>query len=277
MLYQPTVLDIERYVIVLVHIPKTGGSALSTPLFEHFGEDRCFVTTSTDKVGKIQPSRIRKLAWTTREALRKTLMWARGGEPRLSSFYSREQLERVIVFEGHYALGGEPRTSRKPIYITSVRHPVDRFLSNYYMAHDNRAQWAPGTRDRHPFWTYDLDRFVDYVYARRKWNDTNMQCRFLGGANRFEPARRAVDDRIFLAAPTNRLDDCLELLQPVLGLQPTVAPRSNVGHARQGKAPPSPETLAKIREMTSEDQLLFDYVSRVFDNLHREVTGARVA
>jgi hypothetical protein len=29
--------------------------------------------------------------------------------------------------------------------------------------------------------------------------------------------------------------------------------------------------------MTSEDQLLFDYVSRVFDNLHREVTGARVA
>jgi hypothetical protein len=104
-----------------------------------------------------------------------------------------------------------------------------------------------------------------------------MQCRFLGGANRFEPARRAVDDRIFLAAPTNRLDDCFELLQPVLGLQPTVAPRSNVGKVRQGKAPPSPETLAKIREMTSEDQLLFDYVSRVFDNLHREVTGARVA
>ena len=156
-----------------------------------------------------------------------------------------------------------------------MREPVDQFLSAYHWAHDLRAQWPPGQRDRHPFWTYDLDRFVDYVYARRKWNDTNIQCRFLGGANRFEPARRAVDERIFLAAPTNRLDDCLELLQPVLDLKSTVAPRSNVGKARQGKAPPSPETRAKVEEMTSEDRRLFEYVSRAFDDLYREFAGAR--
>jgi hypothetical protein len=277
MLYQSAPFDFSRNVLVIVHVPKTGGSSLADAIFAHLGVENCLVTTSTDKVGKIQPSRMRRLAWTTRETLRKTAMWARGGEPRLADFHSKAELERILAFDGHYALGGEPRNSRKPVYITAVRDPVDRFLSNYYMAQDNRAQWAPGTRDRHPYWAYDLDRFVDYVYARRKWNDTNIQCRFLGGANRFEPARRAVDDRIFLAVPTNRLDDCFELLQPVLGLQPTVAPRSNVGKVRQGKAPPSPETLAKIREMTSEDQLLFDYVSRVFDNLHREVTGARVA
>jgi hypothetical protein len=230
-----------------------------------------------DKVGKIQPSRVRKVAWTARQAIRKAAMWARGGDPRLAKFYSKAELEQMVFFEGHFALGEEPRNSRKPVYITLVRDPVDRFLSNYYMAHDQRARWSEGKQDRHPFWTYDIDRFVDYVYARRKWNDTNMQCRFIGGANRFEPARRAVDDRVFLAAPTDRLDDCLELLQPVLGLQSTVAPQWNVGQARQGRAPPSPETRAKIQEMTSEDQLLYDYVSRVFDDLYREVTGSGAA
>jgi hypothetical protein len=216
---------------------------------------------------------MRKLAWTTREALRKAATWARGGNRRLADFYSKAELERRLAFDGHCPVGDEPRFSRKPVYITLVRDSVDRFLSNYYMDQDNRAQSAPGQRHRHPFWTYDVDRFVDYVYARRKWNDINLQCRYLGGANSFEPARRAVDERIFLAAPTNRLDDCLELLQPVLNLKSTVAPRSNVGKARQGKAPPSPEALAKIREMTSEDQLLFEYVSRVFDDLYRDVTG----
>jgi hypothetical protein len=273
MLFRSAPLDLARNVIVVVHIPKTAGSALGDALIEHFGPEYCFIAHGSEKIGKIHPNRTHRLVWALREELRKAAMRLRGGEPRLSKFHSRADLERFHLFEGHYALDAEPRTSRRPVYITVVREPVDRFLSQYYYAHDLRGQWSAGSRDRHPYWTYDLDRFVDYAYARRRWTDTNLQCRFIGGANNFAAARRAIDDRVFLAAPTKRLDDALELLRPVLGLQSTVAPRSNVGQARQGKAPPSPEALAKIREMTSEDQLLFDYVSRVFDDLYREVTG----
>ena len=275
MLYQPEPFDFSRNVLVIVHIPKTGGSSLCDAIFDRLGQENCLFVESAEKAGKIQPSRLRKAAWSAKEALRRAKFWARGGAPRMGDRDSRANVERALAFDGHYALGREPRNSRKPVYITVVRDPVDRFLSNYFMAQDNRAKRVPGERDRHPFWTYDLDRFVDYVYARRKWNDINMQCRFLGGVGRFEPARRAVDECMFLAAPTNRLDDCLELLQPVLDLKSTVAPRSNVGQARRGKPPPSPETRAKIEEMTSEDRHLFDYVSRAFDGLYREFAGAR--
>jgi hypothetical protein len=275
MLFRSAPLDLARNVIVVVHVPKTAGSALCDALFEHFGPEQCFVADSPEKIGKIHPNRLHRLAWTMREELRMAAMRLRGGEPRLAEFHSRAELQRFQLFEGHFALGAEPKISRKPVYLTLVREPVDRFLSQYYYAHDLRAKWPEGSRDRHPYWTYDIDRFVDYAYARRRWTDANLQCRLIGGAANFAAARRAVDDRVFLAAPSQRLDDCLELLQPVLGLRSTVAPRSNVGNARQGQAPPSPAALAKIREMTSEDQLLFDYVSRVFDDLYREFAGAR--
>jgi hypothetical protein len=55
----------------------------------------------------------------------------------------------------------------------------------------------------------------------------------------------------------------------VVPLQSTEAPRANVGRARQGKEPPSSESLDKIREMVAEDQQLFDYVSAAFDDLYR--------
>ena len=44
--------------------------------------------------------------------------------------------------------------------------------------------------------------------------------------------------------------------------------------ARRRKPPPSAETLAKVREMVGEDQLLFDHASRVIDEPYREVSGA---
>jgi len=77
------------------------------------------------------------------------------------------------------------------------------------------------------------------------------------------------DNRVFLAAPADRLDGFLELLRPILPSLPAQAPRANVGKARLEKAPPSRESLDKIREMVAEDQLLFDYVSKDFDEVYR--------
>jgi hypothetical protein len=73
----------------------------------------------------------------------------------------------------------------------------------------------------------------------------------------------------------NRLDDCLELLKPVLDLKSTIMPRDNISASRQGKPPPSPEARAKMEEMTSEDRRLFEYVSRAFDDLYPEFAGER--
>ena len=203
------------------------------------------------------------------QSLRNAALRLRGVDPLLPKGVADADFARLRLLEGHYALGDELNVGRAPIYLATVRDPVDRFLSDYYFRVDQRANWPAGKRERHAFWTYDVDRFVDHVYARRAWNEINRQCRYLGGEDSFAAAKRVVDERVFLAAPSNRLNDFLLLLRPVLGLNSTQAPLSNVGAARRAKAPPSAETLAKIWAMVAEDQLLFDYVSRVFDDLVR--------
>ena len=267
MLYCPKRVDFSRQRVVVVHIPKTAGSALRTTLFESLGRENC-LSTGAEKIGKIHPNRVHKLWWSARERVREAAMRARGVDPLLRRC-GTAKIEAMRLTAGHFAVGGEPPDSRKPVYISMVRDPVDRFLSQYYFSHDLRAKWPEGVRERHPWWTYDLDRFVDFVFSRKRWTVTNVQCLYLGGRDRFEAARRAIDDRIFLAAPSQRLGECIDLLRPVLNLKTESSARVNVGAARQRAAPPSAETLTKIEAMVSQDRLLFDYVSRTFDDLYR--------
>ncbi len=272
MLYQPTPLDFSRNILVVVHIPKTGGTALLRALEERFGADG-HLFPELEKIGKIHPNRARKIVWETRKFLRNSFARACGADPLLPKDFKPTQLDRLFFLNGHFTLGREPRTSRGPVYVVVVRDPVDRFLSDYYYRFDIRAAWPSGKRERHAFWTYDVDRFVDYVYRRRSWTETNLQCRYIAGRGDFNEARGVIDDRVFLAAPSSRLDDLLELLQPVLQLPSVRAPRANIGKAREGHAPPSRESLEKIREMVTEDQKLFDYVSAAFDSLYCRSAG----
>jgi hypothetical protein len=267
MLFNPAPLDIARQVLVFVHIPKTAGSALTEALVGHFGKE-AYIPMLQEKIGKIHANRLRKTIWTARKAARNSILRLRGIHPLMSIEHRNINPDQLRVLHGHVSLGKEPDLGRDPLYITLVRDPVDRFISDYYFRFDIRASWPEGKRERHGFWLYDIDRFADYVYARKDLSELNLQCRYIGGEDNFAAAKRAVDDRVFLAAPMQRVNEFLELLTPVLGLSSSVMPRSNIGRARQKKAPPSEETKAKIREMVSQDQQLFDYISRTFDDLY---------
>ena len=105
MLYQPAPFDFSRDVLVIVHIPKTGGSSLCDAIFDRLGQENCLFVESAEKAGKIQPSRLRKAAWSAKEALRRAQFWARGGAPLMGDRDSRADVERALAVEGHYALG----------------------------------------------------------------------------------------------------------------------------------------------------------------------------
>ena len=273
MLYRPAPLDFSRNVLVFVHVPKVAGTAVGAAFVAAVGADaHCLLRL--EKIGKIHPNRPRKFIWETRKFLRSAITRARGHDPLLPKGFRSEQLDRLAILKGHVTLGAEPKTGRQPVYITVARDPVDRFLSDYYCRFDIRAAWPSGKRERHAFWAYEIDRFVDYVYKRRSWTDTNLQCRYIGGRGDFAAAKDAIDNRVFLAAPTNRLDGFLELLRPILPSLPAHAPRANVGKARLEKMQPSRESLEKIREMVAEDQRLFDYVSKDFDEVYRRYAAS---
>ncbi|MGH7126272.1 MAG: sulfotransferase family 2 domain-containing protein [Stellaceae bacterium] len=268
MLFSPSPIDLDRQVIVFVHIPKTAGTSLRDVFVAHYGADRC-VETRMEKFDKIHEGSASRVLWSAGHAFRNGLRRLAGRDPLLPRSLKSWALDRAVLLSGHFALGREPRLRRAPVYITLLRDPVERFISHYYFLRDLREQDPTGRRDSQPARKYDLDGYVNLLAARRLRGVTNVQCRYIAGVESFERARQTITDRVFLAAPSERLDDFLELLGRALGLRHMSAGQANVGRARQAAASPSAQTLAAIRHLVAEDEKLFDHVSRSFDRTYQ--------
>lgn len=268
MLFKPSPIDLDREAIVFVHIPKTGGTSLRSVFAAHFGADRC-IETRMAKFDRIHESAASRALWSAGHAFRNGLRHLAGRDPLLPRAVAPSALDRVVLLSGHFALGQEPKLSRVPLYVTLLRDPVERFISHYYFLHDLREQEAAGGRDRQPARKHDLETYVSLLAARRLRGVTNVHCRYIAGVESFEPARRAITERVFLAAPSDRLDDFLRLLGQVSRFEPTVSPRENVGRAHRKAPRPSERTLEQIRGLVAEDRKLFEYVARSFDETYR--------
>ena len=225
------------------------------------------LVTNDGKVGKIHfESRLHKFAWRARKSLRNAALRLRGVDPLLPKGVADADFARLRLLEGRYSLG---RRAECRARADLVRDPVDRFISDYSFRVDRGCIGRPAKRKRHAFWTYDVDaRFVDHVYANRAWNEINLQCRYLGGEDVFDRGQaRRRDERVFLTEPSNRLNDFLLLLRPVLRpeFEASAPPRRRRSEPVGPRRHHPPETLEG--PWSPEDQLLFNYVSRVFNDI----------
>jgi hypothetical protein len=268
MLFKRAPIDLDREAIVFVHIPKTAGTSLRNAFVTHFGADRC-IETRMEKFDKIHEGAVSRALWSAGHAFRNGLRHLAGRDPLLPRTLAPSALDRVVLLSGHFALGREPKLSRAPVYVTLLRNPVERFISHYYYLHDLREQEAAARRDRQPARKHGLEAYVRLLAAGRLRGVTNVHCRYIAGVESFEPARRAIAERVFLAAPSERLDDLLDLLGQVLGFEHVKAGAANIGRARQAASAPSAQTLAEIQRLVAEDRKLFDYVSQSFDRTYQ--------
>lgn len=275
MLFQPATLDFSTQVLVFIHIPKTAGSSFRTAMTAHFGSERC-LSLRQEKIEKIYRSIAHRLAWRAREGSRRVASRLVGGDPLLPKSQRPVPISDIHLVAGHVVLGHEPRLSREPVYLTLVRDPVERFLSHFYFLKDLAAGAPEGARSGHPLQNYALDEYVDLLEGCRLRTMNNVQCGYIAGRESFSHARRVIDERVFLAAPSERLDDLLDLLRPVIGLDAVLAPRENVGVARSDAEAPPASLLAGIRALLAEDIQLFDYVSQSFDELYRQTKPSNV-
>lgn len=263
MLYGRATPDPATDQIVFIHIRKTAGTALAASLAEGLGAKTPAIThwgAQREERGLLAlHGPLRRAAVNLREHAAAALARAAGRDVPL--------METQPFFAGHFILGEEPPGPRPRFYVTVVRDPAERFLSDHAFMARKRDRARSDCLD-HALYDLPLEDFVSAIEARPDAYLHDYQCRQLAhGAPDAEAACRAVDDTLWLAAPMTRLDAFLEKAGAALGrtFPPLETVRRTPG--KRGTEAVAPALLDRIRALNPGDARLHAHVRDAFDRL----------
>lgn len=130
--------------------------------------------------------------------------------------------------------------------IALVRDPVERVVSAWSYVQNS------GHPDHEKLRGMSLSEWV-------KGRPANTQCFFLGGAESFDAARKAIEQKFMLVAPVTEYAAFIERLSNWLGV-PIPVTHANANSKRPGLKELDPELVASLREASTEDAALYRYV-----------------
>ena len=131
-------MNFDENVFVLARIPKTASVSITDCLQSAIGEERS-MGLRIQKIENVRSSRLAELGVLAYVEARKLVAATMGKHYLVPRDCLGIDLRQIAFFHGHFCIGQEPRTGRKPIYLTVVREPVDRFLSYFYYRLDQLA------------------------------------------------------------------------------------------------------------------------------------------
>ena len=237
-------------VLIFVHLYKTGGTTLNRIIEWEY---------KLSRIGQVEPTWWR---WSYRRIMR----WPR---PRLA---------RMEVFKGHMPFGLHRLLPRPANYITVLREPVERAISDYYYARRFGGHRYHRAAHRLSFEEYFIQK-----------HEHNLQSRILAGPNSHELFPSVCDDAILARAKENlagqflvvgvteRFDETLALLRVILGWKVKRYRSFRVAGNRISKQEIAPTTLALIQEWERFDIALYHYAASLFEKAiatHRESVEA---
>ena len=225
--------------LLYLHLPKCGGTTLNRLIEWEYPPLRIY---------SVDPSFFR---WSYYRLLRK----------------SPARLGRLRMIKGHMPFGVHRLIERPCTYITVLRDPVERVISEYYFALHHRL---------HPQHAR-MQRLSLEEYAATTPHH-NLQCKLLAGApgprdflagdcteETLEVAKANLANHFSLAGLTERFDETLALLKVIFGWKLRHYASFNVGRKRESRPVIPDSTRRLIAERNRFDAALYRHVVPLFE------------
>jgi hypothetical protein len=221
----------DKWTVIFLHIPKTGGRSLQNIILRNYSEDEVVVDAHK-----------------------------KGDE---LSAWDEERKLNIRYVQGHFIFGIHSKFPQPCKYVTLLRDPIDRVISHYYYVRRspshplNRMIIEEGL---------DLEAYVTSGICDEVQND---QARLVAGVERgalvdedrmLSMARENIDKHFLVAGITEQFDETLMLLKKRLELRNIYYGVRNQTIKRPLKKQISTTTLNLIAERNQADIELYDYV-----------------
>jgi len=179
--------------------------------------------------------------------------------------------DRPRLIRGHIPFGVHALLPFESAYITLLREPVDRVLSQYSSMLERRRRWM--FRDGEPI------TLEEYVSSGCTKEVDNVQTRRLSGVDppfrqcsrdMLDRAKQNLTDHFAVVGLTEKFDHTLMLFRRILGWKYILYFRMNVTKARVARASVSNEVQDLIASYNQLDIELYRYATDRFEALVRQ-------
>lgn len=242
-------------VLIFLHMPKTGGSTLQGIIQRQYSIDS---TYDIDGSGMV--------------ALQRSVDYLRS--------MSGRDLKKITCLKGHMPFGAHRLFNKPSVYVTMLRHPYERAISEYYFARNTPNH---GLYDLVRGGNMSLEAFLD---LRKEQGLANIYCRLLGEAvdwgnlaalpvkvcpDALEVAKRNINQHFSVVGLTECFDASLLMMKKMLNWGDVSYIRRNV---TRNKPPPARYTKQQQKalfDFTDLDMELYAFAKTNFDKLVNSV------
>lgn len=237
----------NKHIFIHTHIEKCGGSSLLRHMttllgYQHVYDLRPFPALSMGQLLEKHPE-IKKNRVDTR--LLSGHIWY---DSPWSKLFSKKTF---------------PCDKKHPLYIASVRHPIERLNSffRYVKANPTHPYWQINNRIKNDSFDEFIQELIFNDNIKTK-NEISMQItRCRDSVNLFQKAKNSFEHNYFAIVPYNKTHELANMIAEVLKL-PHVEDCIVNSNNLEKKIIPSKEIIALLEEKCSEDIKLYDYVCK---------------
>jgi Sulfotransferase family len=230
--------------LCFIHIPKTAGTTLTSLLTSKFHQS------------KICPAEV----WSELVELPK------------------DSLSQYQLFRGHFFYDINELLPRKPVYITMLRHPIERVISGYEFMRRNPPTRTEALLNHQKANAMTL---LEYVSDLENLSMANSQTRHLSLSQyKDQPEEWLALAKQHLAefayfGLVERFQDSMALLTYTFGWNPLEEyPNLMVGNRRLKQDQLEPEVLETIARRNALDLALYEYAQELFTVRHSQMVQA---